>query len=122
VRGSFYPNYSRPIPDHYRTSAFAIRREAAERLFFPASLRTKWDCYRFEWADAGKNLTAQIRKQGLEAVPVCDPGLCWTESSRYIWDLGCLNMLAPDPRCRKDLWSDFNRMIDDPDCAPLSAV
>lgn len=105
VKASFYPEYRAKIPDHYRTSCFAISREAAMRLFFPKKLITKWDCYSFEWTGLEMCMTNQIIRAGFDTMQVSnDVNSPWVDTSSYVWDVGCLHMNSLDPRCRKDHW------------------
>jgi hypothetical protein len=108
VKGSFYPFYKVKVPDHFRTSCFAIRREAAMQLCFPSDLSTKWGCYTFEWLGGPMNMSNQIKSLGFEAVPVGgDWNKPWVDCNDYIWDVGCLHMRSLDPRCRKDCWQQY---------------
>jgi hypothetical protein len=108
VKGSFYSYYKAKVPDHFRTSCFAIRREAAMRLYFPAQFKSKWDCYAFEWMGQDMCLTEQVRRAGYDMMPVCgDWDRAWVDSSQYVWDVGCLHMKSLDPRCRRDHWNEW---------------
>jgi hypothetical protein len=99
--------YKQPhIPDHFRSSSFAISRQAASRLAFPANIRTKSDCYSFEWR--GDNMTRQVRKMGYRMKPLCgDWYKCWTTTSDYIWDMDRLKDGVKDPRCRQDRSAEY---------------
>jgi hypothetical protein len=113
VRGSFYPHYQHIVNDHYRTSCFAISRKAAMKLHFPKNLRTKSDCYKFEWYDPRMNLTAQVRNMGFDSMVVCgDRTRTWVDTNEYVWDIGCLHMNNHDPRCRKDLWNQYEAQFE----------
>jgi hypothetical protein len=108
VQGAFYPKYKHTVPDHFRTSCFAIRREAAMRLYFPTKLSSKWDCYAFEWLDTEMCMTSQIHRMGYTTMPVCnDWTQAWVNTNTYVWDVGCLHMRSRDPRCRKDHWKEW---------------
>lgn len=73
---------------HCRTSGFAIRRETAEKLVFPADpITTKDECYDFE--HRGNTLTDQVGAMGLEVVQVSKgfDDLLWdTDHFRYLTD------------------------------------
>jgi hypothetical protein len=114
VRGDWYWQYKYPlpIPDHFRTSSFAIRREAAMKLKFPKQLACKFDCYKFEWADPKHNLTQQMRDLGYHMQPLSgDWEQDWSDATQYIWDCGCLHHGAGDTRLRKNLWPEYSRMV-----------
>jgi hypothetical protein len=113
VKGSFYKGYRLPIPDHVRTCCFAIRREAAMELLFPARLANKWDCYTFEWADVGMNMTAQVERMGYSVRPICgDRAKEWVECNEYVWDIGCIKPDSTDRRCRKDYREAYERQFE----------
>lgn len=108
VKGSFYPDYKAKVIDHFRTSCFAIRREAAMKLYFPTNIRSKWDCYAFEWLGFDMCLTEQVKRMGFDTQPVIgDWKTAWVDSSKYVWDVGCLHMKSQDPRCRRDHWKQW---------------
>lgn len=126
VKGSFYPNYKEGVSDHIRTTCFAIRGCVAERLKFPIQLNTKLACYNFEWRHKKLNMTEQVKSLGYEVLPVCKNfDRCWTDCNEHVWDVGWLNTTNPDPRCRKDCWSEYYRQFkreitNDRDCNKVS--
>ncbi len=108
VKSSFYKNHKHFVPNHFRTTCFAIKREAAVELMFPKKLITKKDCYLFEWLSPEFNLTAQIHKLGFETLPVCgDRRVEWTETNDFIWDIDALRPDQIDKRRRKNLWKQY---------------
>lgn len=114
VKSSFYPNYKVKVPDHFRTSCFAISREAAMKLYFPVRLNSKRDCYLFEWLHETMCLTNQIKRLGYDMMPVCGNwNESWVDTSKYVWDIGCLHMKSNDPRCRRDHWKEWNAQFEE---------
>lgn len=56
---------------HIRTTGFAIRKEVASKLWWPANpITTKEDCYQFEHRSETNTFLAQIERAGLKAVQV----------------------------------------------------
>lgn len=109
VPNGFWEGY---IPDHFRTTAFALRRDIAMYLRFPNPLLTKKDCYHFEWAGDSLNMTSQIRRMGYLAVPACgNLKRPWTDCNEYVWDTESLGPRCRDRRCRHDLWSVFEKQF-----------
>lgn len=59
------------VREHIRTTGFAITREVAEQLQFPADpIITKEHCYQFEHRSVTNHFLAQIKAMGLKAVMV----------------------------------------------------
>ncbi len=112
VKGEFYAYSKYEVPDHMRTTCFAIRKDAANRLKFPSRLESKSDCYAFEWADHKMNMTQQVLSMGYKILPVNkDFTKCWTQSNDYVWDIGALNPYKADPRCCVDLWDKYREQF-----------
>jgi hypothetical protein len=110
VRNGFWPGLC--VPDHFRTTAFSIRRKAALQLRFPSPINDKDDCYHFEWAGDAVNMTNQVRRMGYSVVPTCGNFRhAWTDCNNYVWDVESLGPRAKDPRCRKDLWKTFEQQF-----------
>jgi hypothetical protein len=111
VKGEFYKRYPLPVGDHFRTTSFAIRREAAMQLCFPKVVENKQHCYEFEWCGP-MTLTAQVNRMGYGARPVGgDWDAPWTEMNEYVWDAADLRKDHHDVRCRKDLWRRYEEQI-----------
>ncbi len=108
VKGIFWKRLmGNRVPDHVRTSCFAINKDTAMQLRFPIRYMSKRTCYNFEWADKNNNMTEQVKKLDRKIVPVCGENLCWTDSNKYIWDIDHLGPKARDPRCRKNCWEQY---------------
>ena len=105
-----YYRWTKPsVPDHFRTTFFAISRAAATGLKFPDPLVTKGHCYAFEWADHQNNMTEQIRRMGYDSMPVCgDRSVCWLKTNDYGWDTGTLHPRSRNPNMRKSFWPAYS--------------
>lgn len=112
VRGSFFYKYPGKVYDHFRTTCFSISSYAARRLRFPSRLKTKIDCFNFEWRHPELNMTAQVDDMGLNMFPVCGWEREWTDTNDYVWDVGHLNNTSRDPRCRKDYWDRYYKQFE----------
>jgi hypothetical protein len=82
------------IPEHTRTVAFALRKEAAARLRFPPLLYNKYHCWDFEYG--GYNMHKQVQRMGMLSIPA-DPQAWpygpkpWYMCNDYVWDSGEIN-------------------------------
>lgn len=96
------------IPTHIRTTSFAIRKEIARNLVFPNPIKTKKDCYKFEWLDYRNNMTRQIERMGYKIHPVCgDFNRCWSTCNELVWDAEMLHPTHKIPYYRKNHWNQY---------------
>lgn len=88
------------IAEHCRTGAFMIRRDAAERLSFPADpMTTVNQCHDFEFRS--HNMLAQVRGMGFEATTLSP------DDKRIVWDSHVgQGQLTDEDRC-EDRLSEF---------------
>lgn len=61
------------VTTHVRTGGFMLKREVAEKLYFPADpITDKEECYTFEHKGGKDTLTMQVLKMGLRILPVTE--------------------------------------------------
>lgn len=83
------------VTTHVRTGGFMIRKEVADKLYFPADpITTKDECFYFEHAGGKDTLTMQILKLGLRILPVTA-----TLEDSPVWDSHVRSYL--------DRWEEF---------------
>jgi GT2 family glycosyltransferase len=106
------------IPEHMRTVAFALRREAAARLVFPPLLYNKYHCWDFEYGTY--NMHKQVQRMNMLSVPADRQAWPygpkpWYLCNDYVWDCGEINTgVTWDWRRQQDHTSRFEMQFDKP--------
>jgi hypothetical protein len=85
---------------HFRTVGYAIRREVAKKLIWPANpITTRQQCYEME--HGRDNMTVQVERLGYAALPAIGnefplPGYSHWPNNDFMWDCSLLAHLKRD--------------------------